>query len=253
MTPLTPSDEMPDLYEAYGVAAAELSSPTLIAGRRSFHTDDEPRIIDDIVSKLALTGTERLLEIGCGVGTLLNGLSRHVAEAVGLDHPSCIRKYRAMGVPRNIELIEGRWPETAVIGSFDRVLAYSVLQCLPDADSARLFIDSCVPILRSGGALLLGDIPNCDMMRRLQQSTFGAAVQERYRDQQSRCGEDVQTVMRDRIFARARQHAPFMGDDFILGLLRRLREMGINAFVLPQPERLPFCYSREDVVAWKQR
>lgn len=242
-----------DCYEAFGLAASTLSSPTLIAGRNSFHAADEHHIVADIVCKLSLDGTQRLLEIGCGVGTLLNGLAARVAEAVGVDHPSCVRKYRALYVPGNVELIEGRWPEARVAGTFDRVLVYSLMHYLPNADAAYVFIDACLRILRPGGVLMLGDIPNPDMMHRFRQSSAGRVVHERYRQQQDRDVDDAQVVARDKIFALVEPPEPYATDAFILDLLVRMRRAGMNAHVLPQPDVLPYCYSREDVVIWKPR
>lgn len=42
-------------------------------------------VIDDVVQRLRLDGTGRLLDLGCGSGQLTVPLARYVAEAVGVD------------------------------------------------------------------------------------------------------------------------------------------------------------------------
>lgn len=115
-----------NVFEAFGRAAEVLRSPSIIAGRHRFKDEDELYVqkcnVEDVVSKLLPSSSSRLLDIGCGVGFLLTPLSRYVAEAVGIDHPSCLAKYRELGVPANVRLIAGQWPDTKVEGTFDRIL-----------------------------------------------------------------------------------------------------------------------------------
>ena len=56
---------------------------------------------------------------------------------------------------------------------------------------------------------------------------------------------------RDQIFAEAERNPPFLSDDFIVKLLADTRRRGMEAHVVGQPEGLPMCYSREDVLIWK--
>ncbi len=44
-----------------------------------------PAFLDDLIQRLGLDGTGRLLDLGCGTGQLTLPLAAHVAEAVGLD------------------------------------------------------------------------------------------------------------------------------------------------------------------------
>ena len=76
---------MIDAYEAYGQAARNLTTPTLIAGRNRFQAEEEKNIVRDVAEKLRLCPAHRLLEVGCNIGILLTPLSPHVAEAVDQD------------------------------------------------------------------------------------------------------------------------------------------------------------------------
>src|SRR5437867_2438806 len=151
-----------DAFDAYGKIAAECQDPIAISGRLHVSSGTAKLIVDDILSKLHPVNSHRLLEIGCGVGVLLTPLAPHFREAIGVDHPSCIQKYSDFGVPTNVRLVAGNWPQTRPQGCFDRILVYSVLQCLGDAASAYDFINECLNVLNPGGALMLGDIPNED-------------------------------------------------------------------------------------------
>lgn len=242
-------------YEAFGRAADILRSPLVIGGRHSFEDQDERHVhrcnVEDVVAKLRPEAGSHLLDIGCGVGFLLTPLAAYVAEATGLDHPSCIAKYRELGVPANVRLIPGRWPETAVDDTFDRILVYSVLQYLPDAGTARRFIEKCISVLRPGGRILLGEIPNQDLKRRFQESGFGRRFEAEWALRKA--GLTEEHAVRDRIFADVQGGATYLTDEFILEVLADARRQGLESYVLPEPDGLPFCYSREDILLWRRQ
>ncbi len=242
---------MIDSYQAFGEAASVLDTPTLIAGRRRFHAAVEPRILADVEAKLDVRPDQRLLEIGCGVGLLLSALAGHVGEAVGLDHPACVERYRALGVPPNVTLIAGRWPDTRPAGTFDRVLVYSVLHYVTDRDAAWAFVDAAIDALRPDGLLLLGDVPNADAARRFRASASSAAIDAQYREQ-SRATSDDESRRQDEIFGRVPGRPGFLDDDFLLTLLARVRARGLESYVTRQPRDLPFSYTREDVLVWRR-
>ncbi len=236
-------------YEAFGRAAEQLDTPALVVGRHSFHAVSEPLIVQDVVKKLSPQSSDRLLEIGCGLGAIMTPLAAHVAQATGIDHPSCIRRYREAGVPENVELIPGEWPATKADGTFDRILVYSVLHYLPDAEAAREFIDACLSVLDPSGGLMLGDIPNRDRQRRFSASEFGKRFDADWTERKATLSPEHSA--RDQIFAETERHPPFLGDDFIVKLLADTRRDGMESHVVGQPEGLPMCYSREDVLIWK--
>jgi len=236
-------------FEVFGLAAEQLDSPTLVAGRHSFQSEAEKQIVQDVRRKLGLDHTHRLLEIGCGVGNLLTPLSETIAQGVGVDHPKCIARYRALGVPANVFLVEGEWPDARPDGTFDRVLVYSVLHYLPGAEAARAFIRRCLQGLRPGGAVLLGDIPNDDKRRRFLHSSRGRQFHEQYVAQ--RASAKASHVSRDKIFdLMDSSPAPYWTDALVLQLIAELRQQGYESYLLPQPAGLPFSFTREDLVIW---
>lgn len=240
-----------DFYEAYGFLAEKIDSPTLLAGRNAFQSNAEKYIYKDVITKLRLKKTDRILEIGCGVGIILNPISKYVKQAVGLDHQSLVNKYKANGVPSNVKLLAGRWPETKVSGTFDRILVYSVLHYLPNAKSAKLFIVKCLEVLRPGGTLMLGDIPNSDSSRRFIDSSIGKRVNAIYQKEKNKIIENIDHKKQDKIFSSAEKLSPYLNDKFVISLISDMRVKGYGCYIMPQPKELPFSYSREDIVIYK--
>lgn len=241
-------------YEAFGLAAQRLTAPIVLGGRNEFSGEDMVAIrqqnVVDVLSKLQPRSTDRLLDIGCGVGFILTPLASHVAEVVGLDHPALLARYQTLGVPANVQLVGGSWPQSRIDGTFDRILAYSVMHYLSGEEEARVFIQRCIDTLRPGGRILLGEIPNQDMQRRFKDSRFGRQFDAQWRQRQASLSEEHR--LRGEIFSRAENHTAYLTDNFLWRVLADARRQGLEAYLLPEPEGLPFCYSREDIVLWRR-
>lgn len=232
--------------EAFAELAHAVMNRTVAAGRHAFQADAEARIIPDIAEKLRLEPDHALLEIGCGTGNLLIPLAGLVTEVVGLDHAGCIDRLRRESLPANVSLLAGTWPGTHVERTFDRVLAYSVLHYLPSIEAATGFVDGCVSALAPGGWLLLGDLPNRSKLVRFRATQTGREFERRWRTLVEQDGEE--DAARDRIFGRVAPGGEFIDDAFVAALLTRWRDSEHEAYVLPQPENLPFAFTREDVL-----
>jgi SAM-dependent methyltransferase len=232
-------------FEVFGVAAASLSDATVSAGRHSFQRDSEALIAGDVVEKLRLEPSDRLLEIGCGTGNVLRPLAARVGEAVGIDHGACLAAFAP--VPENVELVPGRWPQVRLEGDFSKVLAYSVLHYLTGADQAFEFIDRCVELVRPGGRILLGDLPNADAGARFAATDFGQRFLAAWADRVAaeRSPEDR---ARDELFAGAPKLDRYIDDAFVTAVFARYRGRGHAVYVLPQPPDLAFSRTREDVL-----
>jgi 2-polyprenyl-3-methyl-5-hydroxy-6-metoxy-1,4-benzoquinol methylase len=63
--------------------------PTLYRGSAAYYADGRaaypPEVADMLVAALGLDGSGRLLDVGCGPGSLTLLLAQHFAEAVGVD------------------------------------------------------------------------------------------------------------------------------------------------------------------------
>lgn len=235
-----------DGYEYYKQRAAQESDPTKIAGRYGFQREAERRIVLDVATKLDLAPSDRLLDIGGGPGNLAIPLSFMVAKVCVVDNPEALKMLRArVGLSSNIGTIEGDF-DTAMIGEeFDKILIYSVVQCLPDLDAIKNFLTKAMRHLVPGGRMLIGDLPNISHKQRFSRSKRAAAVERSWsarmkEEDRSDSGEGRQSEVTIR--------STTIDDVSILELLKYLRSLGAESYLLPQPCGLPFGLTREDIV-----
>jgi len=234
-------------FENYGILADSLTDFTQVAGRYFCQRDDEKRILLDVVRKLELSVSINLLEIGCGAGNLLIPLSFLVREVTGIDHPSCVAVLQERYHNENFTVIGANflnWPEEQV-NSYQRILIYSVLHYLGEED-VQPFINKAISLLRPGGKMLLGDIPNISKKKRFLTSKSGKQFFEKWNHKMAAmCDSTKKPLLKE-------DNDVVQFDDVkILTLLKDIREVGCNAYLMPQPVNLPFGYTREDILVEK--
>lgn len=236
-------------FEAYGRAAREVGSDVVLSGRNPFHSTNMSAIVDDVAKTLAVNDNTSLLEIGCNAGALLVPLAGKVKSATGIDHPNCLEKCRAVGVPTNLDLIAGPWPEAAaqLQGSYDAILIYSVIQCLPGPGEAREFLERAADFLAPGGRMLVGDLPNSDKKRRFLSTDFGRSFEQQYIQRRADAVDADRQAMQ-KAFELARPMTDFVSDEFLLDLCASFRRRGFHAYLLPQGGNVPFHMTREDLL-----
>jgi hypothetical protein len=117
------------------------------------------------------------------------------------------------------------------------VLAYSVLQVVFLDANVFSFVDQALTLLRPGGRLLVGDLPNASMRRRFLASDAGRQHHREY------VGPDEAP---DVSWPKLPIGEP--DDAVILALLSRARDAGFHAWVVPQDPSLPMANRREDLL-----
>ncbi len=233
--------------EAFGEIADIGGDPTIKAGRYPFQKQAERGIFADVLAKLDVQPHHRVLDIGCGSGVLLVPLSYCVTEIVGIDHPKVIAALGRNHRLNNAVLVSGAFPETPVPGVFDRIVAYSVIPCMPDFETVLSFAEAAASMLPPGGRLLLADIPNRDRQLRTRNRPDGAQfeadwVRKRAELLHNKAYSDAQATLQ-----KAVQVGP-IGDEEMMRILLHLRKRGFDAWIAPQPESLPFGRTREDII-----
>jgi SAM-dependent methyltransferase len=229
-------------FDAYGELARANVSPTEMSGRYGVQALAERRIVDDVRRKLAIEPDDRLLEIGCGPGNLLIPLAYVVEEAVGIDHPDIIAQARRIFADSRIQWVEGQFPDVVISGSFDCVLAYSVIHYLSGFEEVVDFIEAGANLLKEGGRFLVADIPNKDKKKRFGESNAGKAFEVEWRKIANK-----QSPVSAQAFDNARGVGP-LDDAGVLTIVSRLRSRNFHVYVLPQPPDLPFGQTREDIL-----
>jgi SAM-dependent methyltransferase len=232
---------------AFGVVAALTNDLTIRAGRYAVQKLAERRIFADLLPKLQIEPHHRVLDIGCGSGVLLIPLAQMVEKIVGLDHPDVVGALGATIRLPNVSLIGGSFPGTPVPGLFDRIVAYSVMQCNPDYSSALAFVRAAAQLLAEGGRLIVADIPNSDRRTRFRESRRGKAFEAEWaamRAANPAADEEADAFANLAAAAALGQ----LSDKQILQIASELRHDGFDVWIVPQSPDLPFGNTREDMI-----
>ncbi len=124
---------------------------------------DDPKqleiISEDLARKLELKSSDTLMDVGCGTGGMLDKLSKHVNKTVGVDYSSI-----SINIARNIFNGQFILSHANALpfqdGVFDKVICYSVFHYFFDWKYVCDTIDEIVRVTKSGGLILLGDVPS---------------------------------------------------------------------------------------------
>src|SRR5579862_6160025 len=167
------------------------------------------RIYADIRAKLGVLDTlgAKILDIGPGCSEL----SQYIVEATAAQQ-QCLT---VIDSPEMLRLLPDRTHLTKVEGPFPR----------------------CLQRLGEAGQLLIGDIPNATMRKRLMVSDAGRAYHKLH----------YAHLPEPNVVFNALSPGE-IDDGVVLGLVARMRAAGLHAFVVPQAADLPFANRREDIL-----
>jgi 2-polyprenyl-3-methyl-5-hydroxy-6-metoxy-1,4-benzoquinol methylase len=206
----------------------------------------EPLIFEDIRRKLATLESDRktVADIGPGCSELplmLADLSRLRGHQLTLIDSSEMLAH--LPDAPFIQKFAGPFPtackallETQA-GTFDAVLAYSVLHYVMPGADVFAFLDGALALLAPGGALLMGDVPNASMRKRFFASDSGKRFHHRFMESRSDPLVEFNVLEPGQI-----------DDSVMLSLLMRARGAGFQAYIVPQDGRLPMANRREDLL-----
>ncbi|MGD8413570.1 MAG: class I SAM-dependent methyltransferase [Candidatus Latescibacterota bacterium] len=106
-------------------------------------------------SGIAFTGSEKMLEIGCGVGRMTRYFARGFKEVHGIDvSEEMIKRARENLVDsENVQLHVGNGCDLGLFedGAFDFVFSYITFQHIPDVSVTLNYIREAGRVLRNGG------------------------------------------------------------------------------------------------------
>lgn len=214
-----------------------------------FRDGFEPAIVADIIAKVpALQETGRkVLDVGPGCTEVPKLMIQHCVER---EHSLFLLDAQEMLdlLPNGngVTKIDGRFPDRKAVlqemvgDGLDGIIAYSVLQHVFLEANPFVFVDELLSMLRPGGVLLLGDIPNVSKRHRFLSGTAGVEYHKAY----FRTDEPPRIPLHEIESGR-------INDSVIIGLMSRARTAGFDAYVLPQPDALPMSNRREDMQIWR--
>lgn len=206
----------------------------------------ENTILQDIRSKLRALDrkSKRVLDIGAGCGDLPRLLAEHCRVR---KHELTLLDSREMLdlLPKTLKCrkAHGRFPDEPIgfvaqeRERFDAILCYSVFQYAVSEGAWTKFLDSALGLLRPGGDLLIGDVPNRSKRRRFFASEAGVAFHRAFMKTSGLPEADAGSAAPGEI-----------DDSVVFEVLRRCRAFGFDAYVVPQDDRLSMANRREDIL-----
>ena len=193
--------------DIYGRSAGTGGDPSLnLAGWISSYTgrpiaEREMREwIDRTVERILALRPRRLLEIGCGMGLLLERLAAACEECWGIDFsPEAVAHVERTLAGRDLPVIVRQQAADDLRGlprgRFDTVVLSSVVQYFPDAGYLRRVLAGIAAVAAPGARIFLGDLRSLPLL-----STFHLSVLLQQAD-----AATPLTEIRERLLARVGQ------------------------------------------------
>jgi 2-polyprenyl-3-methyl-5-hydroxy-6-metoxy-1,4-benzoquinol methylase len=214
----------------------------------SYRDKTESFILEDITSKVkSLNSTNKsILDIGSGCSLLTQLLIEKIKQKNN-ELVLCDSEEMLALVPndKSINKISGKFPYNLdkfsnYKNKFDGIIVYSVLAHVILEDSIFNFIDSSLELLKSGGELLIGDLPNISKRERFFRSEKGIKCHQEYTQSNSMPELHTGTLQKNKI-----------DDSIIFGILQRYRNFGYETYLLPQDSRLTMSSRSDDILIVK--
>jgi hypothetical protein len=239
-------------YRDYKIMAKDesLSKYQMIGFPDSYREGKEEYIFADIISKLGVDTDEKgltFLDIGPGCTDLphmlINFCNKHQNRLLVVDSEEMLNK-----LPNKDSLLKfpGYFPDDSSVlidkfqNSIDYIICYSVLHVVFYQTCVYKFIDSAVSMLKPGGKLLIGDIPNLSKRRRFFSTDSGISFHQEFSKSNTLPVVNHYELEPSKI-----------DDSIIFAILQRYRGFGFETYLLPQNRNLPMYNRREDVVICK--
>jgi SAM-dependent methyltransferase len=129
-------------------------------------------IFVDISFKIDLKKNDKILDIGCGDCQITKYYKKYTSYIDAIDHQEIIGKCKKKF--NFINFHEGNFLNYKDFNNkkFDKIVAYSVVHYLSNISEFHKFIKKALKLLKPGGILLLGDVPNVSKKKRFIKSPF---------------------------------------------------------------------------------
>ena len=225
-----------------------LTSYEKIGFPEEYRKNKENFILEDIINKCSLFASKNksVLDIGCGCSPLTKVI---IDYCVSKNHKLALNDSEEMLSlieNGNYEKISGFYPsiQNEILKyepkGFDVILCYSVFHYIIFDSNMWDFLDSSISILKNGGQMLIGDIPNLSKRKRFFSSENGIKFHQDF------------MKTKDKPIVEYNKVEPKELDDSILdAIVQRARNCGCDAYILPQNKNLPMANRRDDILILK--
>lgn len=214
----------------------------------SYRNGLESVILEDLSKKLKNLNKskQKILDIGSGCSELTEMLiqkaQKHEHHLFLCDSEEMLSFIKD---EKQITKIAGKFPYNFELfaelkNSLDVIIVYSVLQHIILEDSIFNFIDSSLELLKPGGELLIGDIPNISKRSRFFKSSKGIKSHQEFTQSKSKPEDKSGTLQKNKI-----------DDSILFSILQRYRNFGSETYLLAQDSRLTMANRREDILIIK--
>jgi ubiquinone/menaquinone biosynthesis C-methylase UbiE len=212
-----------------------------IAGRNPFLWTDR-NLLDDLKSHifdlLQLDRGSKVLEVGCAAGLLALLVAPNVGKYVGIDLAEA-----PLSVARRLRLDNAEFQqapgENPKFGDreFDAAFCYDVFSNFPNFELGETIIREMLRVVRSGGRVLIGSVPDRSKIELTQQ--ISARLAAGFEQQRSR--PPLQNISKPRNAGRLSKVARY------LGIRNKLVAREIK------PEIVSYYFSKDDFIAFGKR
>ncbi|MCC8945698.1 class I SAM-dependent methyltransferase [Bradyrhizobium sp. Arg62] len=244
---MTDRDWQEKLEAFFELRARQISEvPTLddlcyLAGRNPLLWTDQNLLSDlksHVLDLMQLDQTSKVLEVGCAAGLLASLIAPKVGKYVGIDLAET-----PLSVARRLKLANAEFRkgdgQNLPFGDreFDAALCYDVFSNFPAFETGEKIIREMLRVVRSGGRVLVGSIPDRNEIEQSQQ--ISARLAAGFGTQQSR--PPLQTLV------KAEKAGPLARLSSYLGLTDKdaVREI--------KPEIVSYYFSKDDFVQFGSR
>lgn len=224
-----------------------LSSYEKIGFPNSYRKGFENLIFNDLNFKLKKLTSEKIniLDIGPGCSDLaLKIIKNSIDKKQNLHLIDSKEMLDLLPDSHHIKKIEGFFPDTILKNSlkikFDVVICYSVFHYIFAESSIKKFVKLSSEILKIGGQMLIGDIPNISKRNRFFSTKEGIRFHQKFMK-----SNDLPKMI------VPKKNENYIDDDVLKKLVFEFNAQNCDASILTQPKSLPMYNRREDLLITK--
>jgi hypothetical protein len=218
----------------------------------SYRKGKEEAIFADICRKLQISESRRasgltFLDIGPGCSELpvliINYFKAMNAKILLVDSQEMLDQ---LPEDASIQKFAGYFPSdvSELVNEYqnkiDYIVGYSIFHYVFYNSCVFKFLDIAVSLLKPGGKLLIGDIPNISKRKRFFSTDTGVAFHKEF--------TQTDTLPEVQHF---KLEPASIDDGVLMGIVQRYRNFGFEAYLLPQNDDLPMSNRREDLLIHK--